>query len=73
MESQRARFNLKRLNWLPRLYQAPPQAFIDHGFHGPTGLAHLRLELGGYIVIESDGSSHIMMLAVRHHDVKKLR
>ena len=42
--------------------QSPPEVLIDNLPHGLAGSADLGFELGNEIVIEGQGSSHIMML-----------
>ncbi len=36
----------------------------------PTATSSFRLELGGNVIVQSESRSHVLMMAVRHHDVK---
>jgi hypothetical protein len=45
------------------------QMIVDDRFKRPSCLTRLRLQARGHIVFERKGSSHIMMLAIKHHDV----
>jgi hypothetical protein len=42
---------------------------IDDIAKGPPGSAGPQLQLGGHVIIKSQGGAHIMMLFMRHHDV----
>ncbi len=50
--------------------QTQPQVVVCHFLEGLSVAAHLLLQLGADIVIEREGSSHILMLAWRHHDAQ---
>jgi hypothetical protein len=51
--------------------QASTKCVIDHLAKGASSPTGHRLQLGGHIIIEGQGRSHIMMLHVEHHDVKR--
>jgi hypothetical protein len=50
--------------------QTSTKCVIDHIAEGASSPPGHRLQLGGHIIIERQGRSHIMMLYVKHHDVK---
>ena len=57
--------------WRPRcMCQPSTKCVIDHIAKGASSPPGHRLQLGGHILIERQGRSHIMMLCVEHHDVK---
>lgn len=49
--------------------QAATQRLVDDVTEGTPGTPRLRLELGGYIIIQGERRSHALMLGDRHHDV----
>jgi hypothetical protein len=49
--------------------QPGAQRLVDNFLEGPAGAARFRLQLGGHVVIESEGRSHVLMLGGRRHDV----
>lgn len=73
--SQVARLDLERLAVGRRggTSEAPSQRLVDHVPEGTAGTARERPELGRNIVVEGQGGAHILMLIVRHHDVKIAR
>jgi hypothetical protein len=38
----------------------------------PTAASSFGLELGGDVIVESEGGPHALMLIVSHHDVNRL-
>lgn len=50
--------------------QAAAQRLVDDLTEGPAGAARFRLELGRDIVVQGKRRSHVLMLGLRHHDVK---
>ena len=44
---------------------------VDDLLERLPALASLRLQLSGHVFIEGQGRTHIMMLTMRHHDVKR--
>lgn len=55
------------------LRQGPPQQIIDKLLKGTASPAHLGFQLAVYILFEGQRSSHIMMLACEHHDVRMVQ
>ena len=51
--------------------QTSSKCVIDHIAEGASSPTGHRLQLGGHIVIKRQGRSHIMMLCMKHHDVKQ--
>ena len=49
--------------------QPAAQRLVDDLLEGPACAARFRPEVGGNVVVESEGRSHVLMLARRHHDV----
>ena len=49
--------------------QAGTQSLVDRVLKGTSGLPHHVPELRGYVFVEGQGGSHIMMLAKKHHNV----
>jgi hypothetical protein len=49
-----------------------PEGVVDHIPERAAGSASQPLQLGRDIVIERQRGSHILMLAIRHHDVKTM-
>ena len=52
-----------------RLLQPAPERVVDDFAKRPSRLSGLGLQLRGHIVVEGQSGSHILMLAIRHHDV----
>jgi hypothetical protein len=73
-KAQGSRLNLegRKGSGLRANVQAGAQNAVHDLLEGLTGLAGFGAELGRYIVIESQGGSHIMMLHHQHHDVNRL-
>ena len=52
-----------------RLLQPAPKRVIDDLAKRPSGLPGLGFQLGGDVVVQSEGRAHILMLTIEHHDV----
>lgn len=51
--------------------QTSTKCVVDHIAEGASGPPGQGLQLGRHIVIKRQGRSHIMMLNMEHHDVKR--
>ena len=56
--------------WVRRTRQTTAKRLVDHVPERATGPARERFELRGDVVVEGQGRPHIMMLSMKHHDVK---
>ena len=50
--------------------QTSAKRLVDDRAERPPSPSRERLQLGGDVVIQRQGGSHILMLTVKHHDVK---
>ena len=50
--------------------QTSAERLVDDRAERPPSPSRERLQLGGDVVIQRQGGSHILMLTVKHHDVK---
>ena len=53
-----------------RSHQAPAEGLVHYLPERPAGAPRLGLKLGSHVVVERQGSAHIMMLSREHHDVQ---
>src|ERR1700729_659538 len=74
-KSERTGVDHEGLHWLHAgLHgQAQPQVIIHRRLERLAGLPHGLIEFGLDILFDRNSSSHIMMIAHRHHDVKSVR
>jgi len=50
--------------------ESGPEQFVDHRLEGTPRTAHFGLHGGSDVVIKCERGSHILMLKIRHQDVK---
>lgn len=65
LDSKRA-----RLDWCGGLLKSGAKQLVHGLLQGLAGAAYLFFEEAGYVVVDGQGCSHIMMLSKWHHDVK---
>lgn len=64
---------LARLGWRGCLLKPGTKQLVYRLLQRLTSAAYLLFEEAGYIVVEGKSSSHIMMIPLKHHDVKSRR
>ena len=54
----------------PPVFEPPAQHIVDDFAERTAGPLRFRLELGGHVVVEGQRRAHVLMLYLRHHDVR---
>lgn len=57
----------------PARHEPPAQGLVDDIPKGAAGPPTLSLQLRRHVIVQRQGRAHIMMIGIRHHDVKMER